>query len=101
MFPKPRVTAFIGAPLGVPTWLYASAEYHVEAYEVNSLNGVNDTDRVQFSDWRATGGIRWETPRITTFLEAGWVFDRKVKYDKFGGDFDIDSGFTTRVGLRF
>ncbi len=100
VFPKPRVTAFIGAPMGIPTWLYATGEYHVEAYEVNSLN-AGQKDRVQFSDWRAMGGIRWETPRVTTFLEAGWIFDRKVKFDKFGGDFDIDSGFTTRIGLRF
>lgn len=101
LFPKPRITAFMGAPFGVPTWAYASAEYHVEAYEVNSLNMPNETDRVQFADWRLMGGLRWETPRITSFIEAGWIFDRKVKFDKFGGDFDVDSGFTTRVGVRF
>ena len=99
-FPKPRVTAFIGAPLGVPTWLYASGEYHVEAYEVNSLAGKQN-DLVQMSDWRVMGGLRWETPRLTTFVEAGYIFDRKVKFDKFGGDFKVDSGFMTRVGVRF
>ncbi len=100
VFPKPRVTAFLGAPLGVPTWAYVSAEYHVEAYEVNSLAG-GQNDQVQFSDWRAMGGLRWETPRVTSFIEAGYVFDRKVKFDRFGGNFNIDSGFMTRVGLRF
>ena len=101
VFPKPRVTAFIGAPMNIPTWLYASAEYHVEAYEVNSLNGANNTDLVQMSDWRAMGGIRWETPRVTSFLEAGWIFDRKVKFDRYGGDFNVSTGFTTRIGVRF
>lgn len=100
VFPKPRVTTFIGAPLGVPTWLYASGEYHVEAYEVNSLAGKQN-DLVQLSDWRVMGGLRWETPRVTTFVEAGYIFDRKVKFDKFGGDFKVDSGFMTRIGLRF
>ena len=94
------MTAFIGAPLGVPTWAYASAEYHVEAYEVNTLAGGGG-ERVQFSDWRAMGGLRWETPRLTSFIEAGWIFDRKVKFDNTGGDFDVDSGFTTRFGVRF
>jgi len=98
-FPKARATAFIGAPLGVPTWLYASGEYHVEAYQVNSV--VGGPDLVQTSDWRVMGGLRWETPRLTTFVEAGYVFDRKVKFDKFGGDFEVDSGFMTRVGVRF
>lgn len=100
VFPKPRVTAFIGAPLGVPTWAYASAEYHVEAFEVNSLAG-GQGDRVQFSDWRAMGGLRWETPRITSFIEAGYVFNRQVKFGQFGGNFDIDPGFMTRIGVRF
>ncbi len=101
IFPKPRITAFIGAPLGVPTWLYASGEYHVEAYEVNTLAGANSNALVQFSDIRAMGGIRWETPRVTTFLEAGYIFDRKVKFDRSGGNFSINSGFMTHVGLRF
>lgn len=100
VFPKPRVTAFIGAPLGVPTWAYASAEYHVEAYEVNSLAG-GQSSRVQFSDWRAMGGLRWETPRYTSFVEAGYVFDRKVKFGQYGGNFNIDPGFMTRIGVRF
>ena len=93
VFPKPRVTAFIGAPFGIPTWAYGMAEYHVEAYQVDSLNAPNTQDQVQFADWRMLGGLRFETSRITSFLEAGWVFDRKVKFDKYGGDFNVDSGF--------
>ena len=100
VFPKPRITAFIGAPLGVPTWAYASGEYHVEAYEVNSLAG-GQNDRVQFSDWRLMGGLRWETPRVTSFVEAGYVFDRQVKFGTNGGNFNIDPGFMTRIGVRF
>ena len=72
----------------------------MEAYEVNSL-AAGKSDLVQFSDWRAMGGLRWETPHMTTFVEAGYVFDRKVKFDKFGGAFKVDSGFMTRVGVRF
>lgn len=101
VFPKPRITAFIGAPFGIPTWAYGLAEYHVEAYQVDSLNPPNSQTEVQFSDWRIVGGMRWETPRFTTFLEGGWVFDRKVKFAKYGGDFNIDTGFITRVGIRF
>ncbi|RLS57057.1 MAG: hypothetical protein DWH91_05140 [Planctomycetota bacterium] len=99
LFPKPRVTVFLGAPNGVPTWLYASGEYHVEAYEVNSL--VGGSSKVQFSDWRLMGGLRWETPRVTTFIEAGYIFDRKVDFDRLGTDFDVDSGFIGRIGMRF
>ena len=86
--------------MGIPTWVYASGEYHVEAYETHTVIGPQ-SERVQFSDLRAMGGIRFEAPRITTFIEAGWIFDRRVKFDRVGGDFKVDSGFTTRIGLRF
>lgn len=100
VFPKPRITAFLGTPLGIPTWIYGGAEYHVEAYGISPGNFVGST-RVQMADWRATGGIRWETGRMSTFLEAGYIFDRKVDFKSIGTDFNINSGFIGRVGFRY
>ncbi|WP_437188432.1 hypothetical protein SH668x_001878 [Planctomicrobium sp. SH668] len=100
VFPKPRISAFLGTPLGIPTWIYGGVEYHVEAYEVKPKEFVGST-RVQMADWRAVGGLRWETGRVSSFVEAGYIFDRKVKYKNLGQDFHIDSGFIGRVGFRF
>lgn len=100
IFPEPRISVFVGAPWGVPTWLYVRGEYHVEAYEMNPSQLAGQT-RVQFSDYRVAGGLRWETGYVTTFVEAGYVFNREVDYDRFGTDYGVDSGFMGRIGLRY
>lgn len=99
VFPKPRVSVFLGTPLGVATWMYASAEYHVEAYEMWSTATLT-AQRVQFQDWRVMGGFRWDTGWVQSFAEAGYVFDRNIE-DKHGFDYGIGSGFIGRVGFKF
>jgi hypothetical protein len=100
VFPKPRITAFLGTPWGIPTWLYAQAEYHVEAYQVKPEQMPSET-RVQFADWRAVGGMRWEMGWLTSFIEAGYIFDRQVKYQAPGTEFNINNGFIGRAGFRY
>lgn len=100
IFPKPRISVFVGAPWGVPTWLYTEAEYHVEAYQVRPKLFADET-RVQIEDWRVVGGLRWETGTVTSFVEAGYIFDREVEYKNLASDFDVDSGFIGRLGFRF
>lgn len=100
LFPKPRVSYFLGTPNGVATWAYVGAEYHVEAYQVDAFPGAR-VDRVQIQDWRVVGGLRFEAGWLTSYIEAGWVFDRNVDFEKVGTDFSINNGFITRVGLRF
>lgn len=104
LFPKPRVSVFLGAPWGMPTWAYVSGEYHVEAYEVVVRppgGGGSQQTRVEFEDWRVLGGLRWEAGWLTTFVEAGWVFGREVDYERVGQDFDVDTGFIARMGFRY
>jgi hypothetical protein len=101
LFPKPRVSLFLGTPAGIPTWLYASGEYHVEVYELN-VQPINRSTQVQFEDWRIVGGARFETGSVTTFIEAGWVFEREIDHAAATStDLDLDSGFIGRVGLRY
>lgn len=100
LFPKPRISVFLGAPHGMPTWLYVAGEYHVEAYELNPKLAPTGA-RVQFSDWRVTGGLRWETSWVTSFIEGGWVLGREVKGASPAGQFDISSGFIGRLGFRY
>jgi hypothetical protein len=101
LFPKPRISYFTGAPLGVPTWLYVAGEYKVEAFEVN-VDPINRATQVQFEDWRVLGGVRSEFGSLTAFLEAGWIFNRDVEFkDVFSSDFEIDDGFIARAGFRY
>ncbi|MCA9052864.1 MAG: hypothetical protein KDA75_03460, partial [Planctomycetaceae bacterium] len=93
LFPKPRISMFIGTPFGLPTWAYVQGEYHVEAYGIG-IDGHSAIDtngdgfvsageqralgsrRVQLEDWRVVGGLYTEGPSWTSFIEAGAVLDR-------------------------
>ena len=102
IFPKPRISLFLGTPNGVPTWMYAEAEYNVESYEIgiDPMLG-DDTTKVQFNDIRVVGGFRWEAGWITTFIEGGYVFERQVDYAAPGAAFDVDDQFIGRIGFRY
>ncbi len=100
IFPKPRISVFLGTPMGVPTWMYVGAEYHVEAYEVKPKTFERET-RMQMADWRVAGGLKWETGWLTSFAEAGYIFDRKVEYERIGENFRIGDGFMARIGFRY
>lgn len=99
VFPKPKVSVFLGTPLGVATWMYASAEYHVEAYDIQS-SATLASRRVQFQDWRVVGGLRWDTGWVQSFAEAGYIFDRNIEEQR-GFKYDVGSGFIGRVGFKF
>jgi hypothetical protein len=118
LFPKPRISLFMGTPFGLPTWAYVQGEYHVEAYQVGiegpratdlNANGIvdpgelvaMDTERVQLEDWRIVGGFYTEGPAWTAFIEAGAAIEREVKYSGGVRGFDVDPGFLLRMGLRY
>ena len=100
LFPKSEVSLFLGAPCGIPQWLYIAGEYHIEAYQVSSLKG-----RFQTEDWRAVIGVRSEHAAMPSFLEAGIVFGRDLQFadkdENLGAGFDVSDGFIIRLGLRF
>ena len=98
VFPRPEISMFMGAPWGVPQWLYIAGEYHVETYEIS--NAVV-REQLELEDWRLLGGIRSEQGGVSSFLEAGWVFGRDVDYINATPGFDISSGFIARFGIRY
>ncbi|MEZ6067520.1 MAG: hypothetical protein R3B90_17830 [Planctomycetaceae bacterium] len=118
LFPKPRVSLFLGTPMGVATWFYVEGEYRVEAYQVD-INGRSAVDtnanglvsanelrnlgatRAQLEEWRVVGGLYMEGPMVTGFVEAGAAISREVKYDSAVQSFEPDSGFIFRTGIRF
>ncbi|MBX3443182.1 MAG: hypothetical protein KF774_12320 [Planctomyces sp.] len=99
LFPKPRVSLFLGTPNGVATWLYVSGEYHVESYQIE-MSPPGYRDQVQLADWRIMGGARFETGWLTSFIEAGCVLGREVEFRR-STDFDINDGFIMRAGFRY
>ncbi|MFM9964936.1 MAG: hypothetical protein ACKV2Q_27355 [Planctomycetaceae bacterium] len=101
MWPKSRIQYYCGNYTGEDVWLYASGEYHVESYEIDSADPmVSRTDQIELEDYRIMIGLRKSNPIMSGFIEGGWVFGRDVD-QRFGPDFDINSGFIGRIGIRF
>ena len=100
LFPKGRISYFLGNPWGFNTWAYVRSEYHIEAYEIQ-LETTGRREQVELEDWRILFGFRFDNSLVSCFWEAGWVFGRDVNYLNATPGFDVSSGFITRLGLRF
>jgi hypothetical protein len=101
MFPRTRVSYFLGNWWGAATWAYGSLEYAVEAYQIDLASPSGDPEKIQLSDYRALVGLRSEGGGVTGFIEGGLVLDRHVEFLHGTPGFNINTGFIARVGLRF
>jgi hypothetical protein len=101
MFPKTRISYFLGNWWGGSAWAYAAVEYNVEAYQINMHVPANIDEKIQIRDYRAVVGLRSEGGGVTGFVEAGWVFARAAEFLHGTPGFDINTGFIGRLGLRF
>ena len=107
VFPEPRVSYFLGNVWGVASWFYVRGQYNVEAYEVTLKDRTSRSaafprrEQMEVEDWRVLAGWRADNGFMTSFIEAGWVFDRQVEFLNGTSDFDISSGFIARAGFRY
>jgi len=100
MYPESSVSLFLGNEGPWAKWMYARAEYHVEAYEVGTAGGGRD--QVELEDYRVLLGFRMDAGTYTWFTEGGWVLDRNVNFSNAAnGDFSPMTGFIGRVGWKF
>lgn len=107
MWPKARVSVFLGNAGPVAMWGYVRGEYHVEAYEIErdpQRGGPRGSfrEQIELEDYRILFGLQTENPTgVASFWEAGWVFGRDAEFLNGTPGFTISSGFIARAGLRF
>ena len=53
MFPKSRISHFLGSWWGASTWAYGVLEYNVEAYQINLQIPGGPEEKIQIRDYRA------------------------------------------------
>jgi len=99
LFPKTRISYFLGTVNDGAHWLYASGEYHVESYQI-SQPGISG-QQVQFQDWRIAVGLRSDHTTYDKFVEVGYVFGRNVDFLKTTPGFSINDTFMLRAGVKF
>lgn len=100
LFPKSRISYFLGTIGDGSHWLYATGEYHVESYQI-SVPGVSGRDQIQLSDWRVGVGLRSDHQWYDKYLEVGYVFSRQNIFLNSVPDFNINGGLMARFGVRF
>lgn len=100
LFPESRISYFLGSQDGFAKWMYFTAEYGVESYQVTQ-QPAEIRNQIQFEDIRLLLGLRADNGFATLFAEAGVVLNRRVRFKMGGPDFDINDGFIGRAGVRF
>ena len=103
MYPEARVSLFLGNESYWSKWIYARAEYHVEAYGGNrTYLGANAKDQVQIADKRILLGLKMDAGAYNWIIEGGYVFDRNVDFGSSAvPGFGLGGGFVGQIGLRY
>lgn len=99
LFPKGRISYFLGNFLNGSHWLYVSSEYHVESYQIDVP--TNSREQIQLRDWRFMLGLRSDHYYYEKFIEVGAVVGREVDFRGSTPGFDLAEQFVARFGFRF
>lgn len=100
MFPRSRVSYYVGNFRGFDVWGYVSGEYNLEAYQLG-VKTPHASVRGEFSDYRFLKGFNFERGRWNLFWEGGVVFDRHVRFRGPVQDFGINEGLILRTGITY
>lgn len=102
LFPKARISRFVGHFWGGHHWLYLSSEYNVEAYQIDLTPvGSGPSNRVQYEDWRLALGLRSDHVTFDKFIEVAWDLGRNFEFEDNIQKFDAGNQVLIRGGIRF
>lgn len=100
LFPKGRISYFMGNFLNGSHWLYVDNEYHVEEYQIGTPSGQRE--QMQLQDYRLSVGVRSDHGWYDKFFEFGYVYGRNVDFKRgIEHGFDGDDAFQFRMGVEF
>ncbi len=100
LYPRSRISYFLGNYYDADVWLYAQAEYTAESWQT-IITDPTTSDRMQMTDDRLSLGVRWDTGRYSFFTEGGYVFNRHIKFAGSTPSFDLGDTAMLRTGVRY
>lgn len=101
MFPKARISRYCGDTPGGPYWVYATAEYNAQAWQIDMQNAAGTKTRGEMRDYRIMIGIDTQQSFCSLFAECGVVFDRQFIFRDASFNFDVAPSMIARVGVTF
>ncbi len=82
------------------SWLYVGGDLGGGSWAFERPGGFDD--RVGYIDLRLVGGIEWRGGDGTrAAFEAGYVFDRRLEFDRGPGDQDLPGTAVIRMGANY
>lgn len=100
LFPKSRISYYIGQAWGGAHWMYFTSEYRVESYQFE-LPGVTPSNQIQYEDWRLALGVRSDHGWFDKYIEVALVLGRNFEFRQAMPKLDMDDGMMVRAGIRF
>jgi hypothetical protein len=105
-FPEPKLSSYLTTVGKTDWWWYINGYYGGGSWTVKRDDGTNDA--IDIDDLRVMVGFEWgqnellRTGRRIGFVEAGYVFDRKITYVVTPTDsIDLEDGWVIRAGLAY
>lgn len=101
MFPKSRVSYFLGSVEEADVWLYGVGEYTVDAYQIDFEDATRLKDRAEFRDYRILAGLHAQRYKWSAFFEGGYITDRHVDFRGSTPGFGIGDSWILRAGMSY
>lgn len=101
IFPKPRILRRVHASEDREGWIYLGGEFGGGSYAIERSNGLDDI--ATYSALRLLVGYERKHLRggPSQRVEAGYVFNRTLRYASGVGDYDLGGTAMLRVGFGF
>lgn len=100
MAPRPRIAWRASHSEGQESWLYLVGEFGGGTWAIRRAGGIDDV--VTLQDYRALVGFERKSTTVRSWwLEAGYVFNRRIEFTSKIGDSDLASSVLARAGLSF
>lgn len=101
MFPKSRISYYAGRIQEYDVWLYGSAEYTLDAYQVALQDASRIKERMELQDYRFMLGVNGMRRRFGAYFEGGYITDRHVNFRGPSHNFGVGDAWTLRAGITF
>jgi hypothetical protein len=98
VFPRPRIRGRVADDMRSETWAYVAGELGGGSWAIERQNGRDDI--ASYRDLRVLVGVEQkQLEGWSAAVEAGYVFGRRLEYDRGRGDYSPDETFLLRVAL--
>lgn len=100
-FPQSRISRYFGKVRGHDVWMYGTAGYQVQAWQVTLQDQIPTKTRMQMSDVQFLLGAAAAAGKWTAFVEGGLIADRHVQFRAFAPPFTIQDTLMVRIGALY